>query len=493
MRICPTCGVCYEDRQESCDGRDHYPLEFHRPGTRLIGNKYQLEQRLGGGNTGIVYASTHQALKKQRAIKLLKPDFAKTDPDGRIRLQREALTVCNFDHINVVRLYDFGLNQVAIGENGQREFYDELYLAMELLEGQTLKTFLTRSSRLPVLEAVEIAIQIAAGLSEVHAHDVIHRDLKPANLMITYDRHGNRVLKIIDFGSVKLVGQPEASMALDLTGQMFIGSPQYASPEMCCSRPIDFRSDIYSLGLILYEMLAGGSPFAALDFLGWLNQHAYVTPRPLTGVPRELEALTMKILSKDPDERPQTAPEVVSQLEQVKAAHCLPKESVNGEEVSQPTDHDETVVVDESFKASIKPVSSAGKKDHPPLNDNAIRPKVVFVLSVTASLFFTLNVLRMSYRYRASHHVTEAVAAENDPNPQEQEFVTVTDVNIRAFPSASSDRVGLAAKGSRVRVLSRQDKWCEIIVVRHGRTKNDPDSEDKGWVISEKLTPASGV
>lgn len=493
MRICPTCGVCYEDQQKRCEGLNHLPLEFQRAGSRIIGGKYRLDQRLGGGNTGIVYKSLHQALLKERAIKLLRPDFAKSDPHGRLRLQREALTVCKFDHVNVVRLYDYGWNPVSIGENGHAESYDELYLAMELVEGQTLKAYLTKCGCLSVLEAVEIAIQIAAGLSEVHAHEVVHRDLKPANLILTYDRHGNQVLKIIDFGSVKLASQPEEPIALDLTGQMFIGSPQYASPEMCCNRPVDFRSDIYSLGLILYEMVSGSSPFTATDFLGWLNKHAYDGPRPLTGVSQELNELIMTMLSKDPNERPQTAVEVVDKLKQIKNSKSLYDERVSSETVSESTSQDETVVAAESLKVSPEPTYPQEKQDQSKINGaRSTGPIAIFVLSLAASVIFTVNVLRLSYQHGTSQQEAESAATVDNQSAEEEEFVTVTDLNIRALPSAAGDKIGLAEKGSRVRVLSREDRWCQIIVVRHGRTKDDPDSQDKGWVIGDKLTSVSG-
>jgi serine/threonine-protein kinase len=438
---------------------------------------------------GSVYCATHLALQYRRAIKLLRPDFAKADPDGYHRLQREALTACKLDHHNVVRLHDFGFNQVEIESNGKRGVLHELFLVMELLDGQTLKDRLRKCGRLRVNEAIAIARQVAEGLTEVHGHAVIHRDLKPANIMLTRDRQGNLVVKILDFGSVKLVGQFETLPDLDLTGQLFIGSPQYASPEVCCSLPVDFRSDIYSLGLILYEMIEGRSPYTAHDFLGWLNQHAREPGRPLMFANQKLSQLIMRMLSKDPNDRPQSAVALLKMLEEVGNPGHPDYEEVESE-VLQTTDGEETVVVSisasEVIGQQIQPIEEHPKSK---MKENtSTGPLLALILSIAASVFLTLTVLVTSVRYRASHEPRERSTSQTNESADAEEFLTLTDLNIRILPSASSEAVGLAEKGSRVRVLSKRDNWCEIIVVHHGRTKEDPDSADKGWVKGDKLT-----
>jgi serine/threonine protein kinase len=489
MRICPTCKTCYEDQQTTCEGRNHLPLEFQRVGNRVIGGNYRLDLLLDNGGMGSVYGGTHLALQFRRAIKLLRPDFARADPDGYHRLQREALTACQLDHPNVVRLHDFGFNQVETESNGKRGVLHELFLVMELLDGQTLKDHLRKGGRLSVNEAIEIARQIAEGLTEVHGHAVIHRDLKPANIMLTRDRQGNLVVKILDFGSVKLVGQFEMVPDLDLTGQLFIGSPQYASPEVCCSLPVDFRSDIYSLGLVLYEMLEGRSPYTANDFLGWLNQHAREPARPLMFANQKLGQLIMRMLSKDPNDRPQSAVALLKMLEEVGSSAYPDDEEVESE-VFQMTDEEETVVVSISANEVIgEPIQPIEEHHKSKMNEsNSTGPLLALILSIAASVLLTLTVLVTSVRYRASHEPGERITAQTNDSTDAEEFLTLTDLNIRILPSASSEAVGLAEKGSRVRVLSKRDNWCEIIVVHHGRTKEDPDSADKGWVKGDKLT-----
>jgi serine/threonine protein kinase len=286
----------------------------------VIGQKYRLERLIANGSFGAVYECMHIELNRARAIKLLHPEFVNADPHGRYRLRREALTACSFDHPNLVRIYDFGTNVVTVNEAGSFRYYDELYIVMELSRGQTLRDFLKLSGPVPLQQCIAIGIQIAEGLAEIHAKGVIYRDLKPANTMLTFDHKGELLVKIVDFGTVKLIGQPPAPGDLDLTGSMFIGSPNYAPPESCMAKPVDQRGDLYSLGLILYEMIAGRRAFNAPDFPTLLNQHAYASPPPLIGPPKALVDLVMRALSKDPADRPQTAGEFVRALQALEHA-----------------------------------------------------------------------------------------------------------------------------------------------------------------------------
>lgn len=315
MKLCPTCQSCYEDESLACAQQGHDPLTHERAGSRVIGQKYRLERLIASGSFGAVYECMHIELNRARAIKLLRPEFVNADPHGRFRLRREALTACSFDHPNLVRIYDFGTNVVTVNEAGSSRTFDELYIVMELSRGQNLRDFLKLSGPVPLEQCLAIGKQIAEGLAEIHAKGVVYRDLKPANTMLTFDHKGELLVKIVDFGTVKLTGQPPAAGELDLTGSMFIGSPLYAAPESCLVKPVDQRGDLYSLGLILYEMIAGRRAFNAPDFPTLLNQQAYAAPPPLIGPPQALVDLIMRALRKDPRDRPQTAGEFVSAIQ----------------------------------------------------------------------------------------------------------------------------------------------------------------------------------
>lgn len=314
MKLCPTCLYCYNDDVEFCLDQTHEALISPRFGPCTIDGKYRLVKRLGRGGMGAVYEAIHLELDRPRAIKLLVPEYISSDPHARWRMRQEALTACNFDHPNLVRLYDFGTNIVSVAENGRVHAYDEQYIVMELLRGQSLKELLDQRPRLEIPQAVAIAMQIAEGLAEIHSKGIVYRDLKPANILICSDYKGDLLVKIVDFGAVKMRNTSSSEGPIDLTKAMFIGSPVYASPEHCKGEPLDERSDIYALGLILFEMIAGVRPFGSGGFLTLLNNHVYAEPRPLTDTPQDITDLTMRALRKDPSERPQTAREFAESL-----------------------------------------------------------------------------------------------------------------------------------------------------------------------------------
>lgn len=340
MKLCPTCQSCYEDETLVCAQQDHDPLVHERAGSRVIARKYRLERLIASGSFGSVYECIHIELNRARAMKLLRPEFANADPHGRFRLRREALTACSFDHPNLVRIYDFGTNVVTVREAESSRTYDELYIVMELSRGQNLRDFLKLSGPVPLKQCLAIGKQIAEGLAEIHAKGVVYRDLKPANTMLTFDHKGELLVKIVDFGTVKLTGQRRPVGELDLTGSMFIGSPLYAPPESCMVKTVDQRGDLYSLGLILYEMIAGRRAFNATDFPTLLNQQAYAVPPPLIGPPQALVDLIMRALQKDPKDRPQSAGEFVVALQALEdLQQKIDQPACSVEIVTAPTHH----------------------------------------------------------------------------------------------------------------------------------------------------------
>jgi serine/threonine-protein kinase len=256
---------------------------------RTIGGRYRLIQRLGTGGMSSVYLARHVLIDRLMAIKTLRRDLA-TDPVQRDRFVREARAVNRINHENIVEISDF------------RETEDGLlYLVMEYVPGESLLKAMAGGPFAP-LRALHIAEQAAGALARAHQMGVIHRDLKPENLLLVQRRDRSDFVKLLDFGIAKLMDQPS------LTGsQQIFGTPGYIAPEYIQSANLDGRSDLYSLGVILYEMVTGALPFD-YEYPGdLLIKHVAEPPiRPSIrrpGLPRSIEELVLRCLEKSPDQR----------------------------------------------------------------------------------------------------------------------------------------------------------------------------------------------
>src|SRR5882757_8325358 len=261
MLHCPKCGRQYSPDFEVCPD-DQSPLQADStvvgaaPPDPLLGHtlddKYRLEARLGIGGMGTVYRARHVLIDRPVAIKVLNPRFVE-DEAARTRFRREARAAGRLQHANAVTVTDFG------------ESHDGyVYLVMELLEGRTLRDVLAKEAPLDAARAVSLMMQISAAVAAAHDAGIIHRDLKPANIFIVQRAEVPALVKVLDFGIAKVAADfldEDDHLTLTQVGAM-IGTPRYMSPEQCSGSPLTAAADVYSLGVILYEMLTGTVPFS---------------------------------------------------------------------------------------------------------------------------------------------------------------------------------------------------------------------------------------
>jgi eukaryotic-like serine/threonine-protein kinase len=289
-RFCGSCGLPLED--EAAHARELIG--------RTIGGRYVIKRVIGEGGMGVVYEAEQRMGSASRtvAVKTLLPWLSR-DPSIRSRFYREGGTVSQLEHPNTVRVYDFG------------EAEDRLYIAMEYVRGESLTSVIDRGS-VAAARVKHILRQVCGAVEEAHQQGIVHRDLKPDNIVLSQRGGETDFVKVLDFGIAAHTG-PSAKRQTKLTQQgTVLGTPPYMSPEQLSGESVDARSDVYSLGVIAYEMLTGKLPFEADTPMQWAHKHLTEKPRPPTTVtdrpiPPEMEQAVMSALAKRPADRPATA------------------------------------------------------------------------------------------------------------------------------------------------------------------------------------------
>jgi serine/threonine protein kinase len=275
-----------------------------------FGDKYEVMGLLGQGGMGSVYKVKDRDLNAFFAIKVLRTEFAK-EAGAVKRFEQEAVSASQLTHPNLVAVYKHGIMDRAQGEP---------FLIMDYVEGDSLSALIMRDGYMPVPRALEIFIQTCDAVSHAHMKGLLHRDLKPSNVLIARSENGTDFVKLVDFGIAKILPAADVqNPGLTQTGEL-LGSPLYMSPEQCLGELLDVRSDIYSLGCLMYEVLSGAPPFSAPNPIKIIFKHLNEIPspirRPLSGheIPPPLEAMVLRCLEKKPADRYQSVAELASDL-----------------------------------------------------------------------------------------------------------------------------------------------------------------------------------
>jgi predicted ATPase len=330
-RTCPVCGILFSGGLKFCpvcllgmgmgEGVESGEIgpESARVGSALEVARQRFEQyevvsgekgtplELGRGTMGVTYKAFDVDLRYPVALKVIAERYL-GDESIRLRFLREARAAASLRHPNVASVFH-------LGRSGASYFY-----AMEFVEGETLEHLIKRSGRLEVKLALEIVTQVAAGLAAVHKNNLVHRDIKPANIMVRFEEGGGVMAKIIDLGLAKSVGQSGDQSTISIAGT-FAGTPEFASPEQFGGIQVDVRSDLYSLGVTLWEALTGEKPFQGTPAeVMYQHQHACLPLEALERIPQPIAVLIEVLLEKDPGRRFQDPAELLQALQRVTGA-----------------------------------------------------------------------------------------------------------------------------------------------------------------------------
>lgn len=323
---CITCGQEYDQHESVCpdDGTILTPLNDDKLVGTILADRYEVLEVIGGGGMGLVYKARHRLMNRIVAIKTLHRHLI-SSAETLKRFQLEAQAASCLSLPNILTIYDFGITN-----EGQP------YMVMDYLEGISLSDILEKEGHLSCERFLNIFSQACAGLAHAHQKGVLHRDIKPSNIMLVNYGDQADFVKIVDFGIAKLLNQGDGSAGtLTRTGEVY-GSPSFMSPEQCRGKELDMRSDIYSMGCVMYRSVTGSNPFNGQDIIELLFKQVSEIPQsfeqvcPDFGLPEELEKIIFKAMAKDPSQRYQTMGDLKDAIDHLKDKLLNPKTAVDG-------------------------------------------------------------------------------------------------------------------------------------------------------------------
>lgn len=353
MKECPVCRRCYPDEINHCpqDGDVTTPSLLGEP---TLDARYLLERRLGQGGMGVVFQARHIFLKTSHAIKVILPDLVGNDPMLTTRFRQEALAAAAIRHQNIIAVTDFGVVRGTMP-----------FLVMEFVRGRSLQDILTTEGAMTPQRAWEFISAIASGVGAAHRQNIVHRDLKPLNIMVQDDVPIAEGLKILDFGLAKIKSGELLGSFVQAQTSGLMGSPFYMAPEQWSDDEPDARADIYSLGVILYQMLAGEVPFKGSSIPSIMKKHLTMPPPSLqsmgVSIPPAIEAVVRHSLEKEVEARIDSVPTFLTELHA--ALNSAPVASSVRETVA--LDPNRTIA---SATTPIAPLPNLAATQHPDLS-----------------------------------------------------------------------------------------------------------------------------
>ncbi len=333
MKECPACRRCFPDDINHCP-QDGDATTQSLLGEPILDARYQLERRLGQGGMGVVFQARHIFLKTAHAIKVILPDLVGNDPMLVTRFRQEALAAAAIRHPNIIAVTDFGVVRGTMP-----------FLVMEFVSGKSLQELLAEEGKMPPRRALELMNAIGAGVSAAHRMNIVHRDLKPLNIMTQDKMSIAEGVKILDFGLAKIKSGELLGSFVQAKTTGLMGSPFYMAPEQWSDEEPDARADVYSLGIILYQMLAGDVPFKGSSIPSIMKKHLTLPPPSFQSIGVEIdpaiEAVVRHALEKDVAARTPSVGEFLIELRN--AVNASPEASTRPRD-SSPDDPNRTLV-----------------------------------------------------------------------------------------------------------------------------------------------------
>ena len=446
MKACPKCGTEYPDTTTLCpsDGVALEKTDDSLLGKTLAG-KYRIDERLSEGGMGTVYRGTHVLMDKTVAVKVLRPSLA-ADEKIVARFSREARAASRINHPHALSVTDFGENEDGV-----------VFLVMEYLSGQTLKQVIRNDGPMALSRVVEIIRQVGGALDDAHGQGVVHRDLKSDNIMLITATSADYA-KVLDFGIAK-IKEADGDYDPGLTSpDLVIGTPQYMSPEQCSQAPdIDARSDIYSLGIIIFEMLVGHVPFTGESpTVIMLKQMQHPPPslsEERSDVPVAVATVVSKALQKCPEHRYETVGELVEDLS-IAAGMEQAVVAENGGRATTPAaaatsaaqdDDDEETLVRRRYTRPMQPAAPAAVAEvyeepaPPPPAAAGFNPWKVLIPAAVGLLVIFGVIFAFTRNSQSPTEVTPGTGLAADPNSQPVEA---------ASPPTGASEVGIPTAGA---------------------------------------------